>query len=137
MRKWLLMAPLCLLTLGGCARNTQVVAPGKEFVPADSVAPWKIGGTFDKRDTTIVIHINGENVLRGRFPPMTPRLTADGTYQGKAVRAACAFSSDVIAKKSSGFELQIAEAIVSKATKTGGNTCELTVDGRPAATLYF
>jgi hypothetical protein len=140
MKHWTLACVAMALTvssLGGCARNTQVIAPEKEFVPAGSSTPWKIAGVFDKKDTSVVISINGDNVIRGRFPPMTPRLTANGTYGGKPIHTTCAFSSDVIAGRNAGFRLQIAEAIVSKATKSGGNTCDVTVGGQPATTLYF
>ncbi|MFL6551149.1 MAG: hypothetical protein ACJ8OJ_20830 [Povalibacter sp.] len=127
---------VALVVLSGCAaKNTKVIAQDKEFVPPAAAAPWKIGGVFDEEEYTVVISFNGENVLRGRFPPYTPRLTAEGKYLDKAVATVCMFSSGVIGK--SGWQVQLAEAIVSKATKNGGNSCEVTVDGQAAATLYF
>lgn len=134
---WIAFALTSVIAVSGCARNTQVVAPEKEYVPTESATPWRIGGVFDKKDTSVVISINGENVIRGKFPPMTPRLTADGKYNNKSVRATCAFSSDVIARKNASLGFQIAEAVVSKATKTGGNTCDIAIGGHPATTLHF
>jgi hypothetical protein len=130
----LLACTVALLT--GCAeKNTKVIAQDKEYVPPTASTPWKIGGVFDEEQYTVVISFNGENVLRGRFPPHTPRLTAEGKYQDKAIGTVCMFSSGVIGK--SGWQVQLAEAIVSKATKNGSNSCEVTVEGQPAATLYF
>ena len=125
-----------LALLAGCAeKNTKVFAQDKEYVPPTATTPWKIGGVFDEEQYTVVISFNGENVLHGRFPPHTPRLTAEGKYQDKAIGTVCMFSSGVIGK--SGWQVQLAEAIVSKATKNDSNSCEVTVDGQPAATLYF
>ncbi|HEY5806469.1 MAG TPA: hypothetical protein VIT67_00785 [Povalibacter sp.] len=122
--------------LAGCAaKNTKVIAPDKEYVPPASTSPWKIGGVFDEKELTVVISFNGENVLRGRFPPYTPRLTTEGKYQEKAVATVCMFSSGIIGK--GGWQEQLAEAIVAKTTRTGGNSCDVTVDGQAAATLYF
>ena len=125
-----------VLMLTACApKNTKVIAQDKEYVPAAAANPWKIGGVFDEKEYTVVILFNGENVLRGRFPPHTPRLTAEGKYQDKSVATVCMFSSGVIGK--SGWQVQLAEAIVSKATKNNSNSCEVSVEGQPAATLYF
>lgn len=134
--KAMIVGAVAVAALSGCAaKNTKVFAQDKQFVPPAGTAPWMIGGVFDEEQYTVVISFNGENVLRGRFPPYTPRLTAEGKYQEKAVAAVCMFSSGVIGK--SGWQVQLAEAIVSKATKAGGNSCEVTVDGQAAATLHF
>jgi hypothetical protein len=126
---------MALSVAAGCApKNTKVFAQDKEYVPPEATGPWKIGGVFDEKDHSVVISFNGENVLRGRFPPYTPRLTAEGKYQDRAVSTVCKFSAGII---QGGWQAQVAEAIVSKATKTGGNACEVTVDGLAAATLYF
>lgn len=137
MKPWmaLFMSASVVLATGCAEKNTKVFAQDKEYVPPTASTPWKIGGVYDEKDYTVVISFNGENVLRGRFPPHTPRLTAEGKYQEKAVATVCMFSTGVIGK--SGWQVQLAEAIVSKATKTGGNSCEVTVDGQAAATLYF
>ncbi len=124
--------------LAACAaQDTKLYAQEKEYVPPQAEAPWKINGEFDKEEYTVAISINGENVIRSRFPPYTPRLTAEGQYDGRSVQTLCMFSTDVIAGRNSGFELQLAQAIVAKTTRTGGNTCEVQVEGQPAATLYF
>jgi hypothetical protein len=135
----LVTCALAIGTLAGCAakKDTRVFAQDKEYVPPSSTAPWTIGGVFDKEDYSVAISFNGESVLRGRFPPYTPRLTAEGKYNDRAVATLCKFSSGIIASKGGGWQERLAEGIVSKATKAGGNTCEVTVDGQAAATLYF
>lgn len=139
-RRMVFMA--CAMSLGalaGCAgkKDTRVFAQDKEYVPSSSAAPWTIGGVFDQKDYSVAISFNGESVLRGRFPPYTPRLTAEGKYNDRAVATLCKFSSGIVAGKGGGWQERLAEGIVAKATKAGGNTCEVTVDGQAAATLYF
>lgn len=140
MKPWMVLigTVAALTAMSGCARkDTRVFAQDKEYVPAESAPPWKIGGVFDKKEHTVVISFNGENVLRGRFPPYTPRLTAQGKYNELPVATLCKFSSHVIAGKGGGWQERLAETIVAKTTSTGGNSCDVTVDGKPAATLYF
>ena len=131
----------CAMALGalaGCAgkKDTRVFAQDKEYVPPASATPWKIGGVYDKKDQSIAISVNGESVLRGRFPPYTPRLTAAGKYNDLPVATLCKFSQGII-DGGGGWQERLAEGIVSKATKAGGNTCDVTADGQAAATLYF
>jgi hypothetical protein len=124
--------------MGGCARkDTRVFAQEKEYVPTPSSSPWKIGGVFDRKDQSIAISVNGESVLRGRFPPYTPRLAAEGKYDDRPVATLCKFSSGIIDQGGGGWQERMVEGIVSKATRAGGNTCEVRVDGQTAATLYF
>lgn len=139
MKPWMVITIGTVLCAGmGCAaKNTKVVAQDKEFVPPSSSTPWKIGGVFDTADQSIAISVNGESVLRARFPPYTPRLTAQGKYNELAVATLCKFSSGIVAVKGSSWQERVAESIVSKTTKAGGNTCDVTVDGQAAATLYF
>jgi hypothetical protein len=140
MKQWMAFATAAaiLAVVGGCAsKDTKVVAQDKEYVPTSGAAPWKIGGVFDQDDYSIAISVNGESVLRGRFPPYTPRLTAEGKYNDRAVAPLCKFSSGIIAKKGGGWQERLVEGIVSKTTSTGGNTCDVTVDGQAATTLYF
>ena len=71
MKPWMVLigTVAALTAMSGCARkDTRVFAQDKEYVPAESAPPWKIGGVFDKKEHTVVISFNGENVLRGRFP---------------------------------------------------------------------
>ncbi len=137
-RMMLMTGALALAALAGCAgkKDTRVFAQDKEYVPPSSTAPWKIGGVFDTKDQSIAISVNGESVLRGRFPPYTPRWSAEGKYDDRPVATLCKFSSGII-DKGGGWQERMVEGIVSKATKAGGNACEVTVDGQAAATLYF
>lgn len=140
MKPWMVLYTLAaaVTAMSGCAsRDTRVFAQEKEYLPAASAQSWKIGGVFDRKEHTIVISFNGENVLRGRFPPYTPRLSAQARYNDMAVATLCKFSSDIIASKGAGWQERLAEAIVAKGMSTGGNSCDVTVDGKPAATLYF
>jgi hypothetical protein len=125
------MAPM--LVLAGCA-HTIWKAPQKEYIPPGATTPWKFTGVYDVDDTLLSILIDGDTVIHNRFAPFTPRMNAQGKYQGKTIDAHCAFASGTMGK---GLHGKIASAIVSKSTNTGGNTCEVKVDGQEATTLYF
>jgi hypothetical protein len=122
------------MVLAGCA-STKVIAPEKEYTPPGETTAWKLGGVFDTRAKSVAISINGDNVINSAFAPFTPRLTAQGKYSGKVVQAHCAFASGVLG--TGGLRSKIAGSIVSRATNTGGNTCDVTIAGQAATTLYF
>jgi hypothetical protein len=126
--------------LGACASkppaDTKIVAPEKEFKAQGVAQPWKIGGVFDKKDKTVTISVNGDNVMKANFPPYTPRLSANGKYQNQALATSCSFSTDVISGSGRG-RTGIAQSIVQKSTGNTANTCDVTVNGQQAVTLYF
>jgi hypothetical protein len=116
-------------------RETKIVAQAQDYQPEKTAARWIIAGVFDKRDKSVVITINGDKAIAAKFPPYTPRLDAEARYQGKDVRALCAFSNYIIEGDS--VRAKIAEAIVNKSAGIGNNACKVSVDGWHAATLYF
>lgn len=113
----------------GCA--SLVTAQPKQYSPGGEAAqPWLIGGTFDPQGRTVTITINGDNVMVGRFPPYTPRLSLPGQYEGHRLTADCEFTVGIVKHR-------IAEAVIQKVRNKSGNTCEILVDAKPATTLYF
>lgn len=122
-----------MLVLAGCA-HTIWTAAEKEYVPPGGTTAWKFSGAYDVNDRLLTIAVNGDNVIHNTFAPFTPRMTAQGKYAGKTVDAHCAFASGTMGGS---FRGKIASSIVSKSTKTGGNTCDVKVDGQEATILYF
>lgn len=117
------------VALGGCA--SLVTAPPKQYAPEGANAkPWLIGGTFDPRRHTLTITVNGDNVMSGRFPPYTPRLSLPGLYEGHRLAADCEFTVGILKHR-------IAETVFQKVRGKSGNSCAILVDAKPAATLYF
>ena len=129
MRVLALSVLVSLAALNGCA--SVITAPPKQFTPpGDGKKPWTIGGTYDRHRDLVTISVNGDNVLSGRFPPYTPRLNLPGTYEGHRLHAECEFTRGIIKHR-------IAEAVYQNVRRNSGNSCQVLVDAKPAATLYF
>ena len=129
-----------LSTLSGCAskppKDTTLRAAEKPYQGKDMTAPWRIGGVFDKKDKSVTIAINGDNVIRASFPPFTPNVNAATNYEGKAIATACKFATGIISDNGRS-KFGIAQMIVQKSTGNTANTCDVSVDGEQAVTLYF
>jgi hypothetical protein len=136
-RSLALMAVLAV-SLIACASkpDPKIVAQEKEYKPQGAAQPWTIGGVFDKREKSVTITVNGDGVMKANFPPYTPKLNAKGTYSGQALAAACSFATDVISSGGRG-RTGIAQMVVQKSTGNTSNTCDVTVNGQAAVTLYF
>lgn len=131
MNKPLLLALCAASSLSvGCVKSSIVKANDHEFTPPGAAKAWVIGGEFDKKEKTVVVQINGDPVLKGRFPPQVPKLTMADMYQKHHVVADCEFTTDIIANR-------IASAIVQGVRQSGGNRCHVKVSGQEATTLYF
>lgn len=124
----------CLLAVGlltTACKDPIIKAPSKQYQPVGETAqPWTIGGIYHQREQRVTVTINGDNVLSGRFPPYTPKLSLPGQYQGHRVLADCEFTNDIIGNR-------IAESIFQRVRNKSGNTCVVMVDGRQATTLHF
>lgn len=129
MRVLALFVLVGLMALSGCA--SVVTAQPKQYSPDENgKGLWTIGGTYDRNRHVVTISVNGDNVLSGRFPPYTPRLDLPGSYEGHRLHAECDFTRGVIKHR-------IAETIYQNVRRNSGNSCQVLVDAKPAATLYF
>lgn len=122
----------CAVSLAACATKPPRVATEQ---PTSGLSkPYKVGGSYDDRNTQLTLMINGEPAMRGSFPPYTPTLNLSTDYRGAPARAECYFSS--ILSSRGGRVGIIAGAVQSGQGKTG-DTCKVFLENKEAALLQF
>lgn len=94
----------------------------------------RFGGVYDVDKNELVLNVNGDPLLKGRFPPYTPTQNLSGQYKGMQIVGKCYFGS-VLADKRGKIGL-IASAIQSMNEKSN-DKCEMHVNGKSVETLYF
>jgi hypothetical protein len=120
-----------LALISGCAtpprvaQNKAVDVSGKKLDFGGSYAP-------DAKELTLTV--NGDPIMRGRFPPYTTNLHLNGKYQDLDINASCSFGS--VLSSMGGLTGKIAGAVQAGIGK-GGDKCDLAVNGKPAETLFF
>lgn len=119
------------LFVAGCSTPPRIPVPQESKV---GDPPIVFSGSYDARRTKLTLTANDEPIIRGTFPPYTPVLNLDTTYQGKAVRAECYFAS--VLNEKGGLVSIIASSVQSGNGKTG-DVCNMLVDTQDAATLRF
>jgi hypothetical protein len=140
--RWLMLVAVPAVAVSACASRAvpepapTVLAPEKEYKLQGEAQPWKIGGIFHRYDKSIAITVNGDSVMKANFPPYTPKLTAWGRYNGEVLSAVCTFATDVISSDGRG-RAGIAQMVVQKSAGYTSNTCDVSVNGQLAVTLYF
>ena len=124
----LLISVIVAAVLAGCAsirvaQNKTVESEGQKF---------ELGGTYEpKGDLTLTI--DGDPVMRGRFPPYTPTLRLNGKYKNQSVSASCYFGT--ILGSRSGVAGIVAGSIQGAKGKSG-DKCDVTV-GSASEALFF
>ena len=107
------------------AQNKAVDVSGKKL---------DFGGVYAPDAKELTLTINGDPVMRGRFPPYTTNLHLNGKYQNLDINASCSFGS--VLSSMGGLTGKIAGAVQAGIGK-GGDKCDLAVNGKAADTLYF
>lgn len=120
------------LLLAGCSSTPPKVAQEKTYV-AEGVT-LVFGGKYDVEHNLLELTVNGDPLMRGSFPPFTPKQNLNAKYQGLQVSGDCYFGS-VLAGES-GLLGKVAGAIQSAKSKSG-DKCEMFVNGRSVENLYF
>lgn len=92
------------------------------------------GGSYAPDTKELTLTVNGDPVMRGRFPPYTTNLHLNGKYQNLDINASCSFGS--VLSSMGGLTGKIAGAVQAGIGK-GGDKCDLAVNGKAADTLYF
>ena len=123
---WLTL--LVALTLCACAATR--VAQTKTVESAGQ--KFDLGGTWDPGGE-LILTLNGDPVLRGRFAPYVPLLYLTGTYKNQSVSANCYFGS--ILSSQGGATGAIAGSIQGAIGK-GADKCDVTV-GSASEALFF
>jgi hypothetical protein len=107
------------------AQNKAVDVSGKKLDFGGSYAP-------DAKELTLTV--NGDPIMRGRFPPYTTNLHLNGKYQNLDINASCSFGS--VLSSMGGLTGRIAGAVQAGIGK-GGDKCDLAVNGKSTETLFF
>jgi hypothetical protein len=118
-------------TLAGCAASSKVAQEKSVDVGGQKL---EFGGEYLPRDKALRLTINGDPVLAGQFPPYTPTLRLNGTYQGLNVSADCYFGS-VLGNKPGA--IGIVAGAVQGAKGKGADKCDMLVGGKVMEALYF
>ena len=118
--------------LAGCgstppikAQDKTVAYQGKTFV---------FGGHYDQKRNELQLTVNGDPVMRGKFPPYTPTLNLQTNYQDVNIISNCYFGS-VLSRKG-GIVGAVASA-VQNSNDRSGDTCKVKIAGQQVESLYF
>lgn len=131
MTKMLLLVALGTVGLAGCATPPKVALTKTIEANGEQLL---LGGSYVIADREVTLTINGDPVMRGKFPPFTPSLNLKGTYKNFSVTAACRFGSVLSSHKSL---LGTISGAVQAGIGKGNDICDISIPGRPAETLYF
>lgn len=92
------------------------------------------GGSYAPDAKELTLTVNGDPIMRGKFPPFTTNLHLKGKYQNLDINASCSFGT--VLSSMGGLTGKIAGAVQAGIGK-GGDKCDLGVNGKPTETLYF
>ncbi len=120
------------LLLVGCGGNPPKLAQEKTYV-AEGVT-LVFGGKYDVDHNQLELTINGDPVMRGSFPPYTPKQNLNANYKGLRVSGDCYFGS--VLSSQGGVLGKVAGAIQSAKAKSA-DRCEMFVNGQSVESLYF
>ena len=120
------------LLLVGCATTPPKVAQEKTYQTEDMTLVF--GGKYDVEHNMLELTINGDPVMRGSFPPFTPKQNLNAKYKGLQVSGDCYFGS--ILSNEGGVFGKVAGAIQAAKAKSA-DRCNIFVNGHSVESLYF
>ena len=119
-----LLILLAAVALVGCAsvrvaQNKTVESEGQKF---------DLGGTFDPKGNDLTLTVNGDPIMRGKFPPYTPTLRLNATYKNQPVTASCYFGT-ILGSGRGGIGTigAVVAGSVQGAKGKSGDKCDVTV----------
>jgi hypothetical protein len=124
-------ALLPIVVLCGCAAPVKTAQNKSVEVEGQKL---DFGGTYLPRDRELTLTVNGDPVLRGRFPPYTPTQKLTGTYKNLPIAGDCYFGS--VLGTSGGITGIVAGAVQGTRGKSA-DKCDISVNGKPVESLYF
>lgn len=92
------------------------------------------GGTFSPDANELIITVNDDPIMKGRFAPYTPTQNLNGTYKNLEISAHCYFGS-VLGSKGGRFGL--IAGMIQSANSNSADKCDLSVNAKAAETLFF
>lgn len=126
------LVALSSLTLAGCGSTPPIQAQEKTI--AYQGKTYVFGGQYDIKRNEVQLTVNGDPVMKGRFPPYTPTLNLNTSYQEVNVSSYCYFSS--VLNEKGGVFGAVAGAIQSSNSKSG-DKCDVKIAGETVESLYF
>ena len=110
------------------AQNKSVDSEGQRF---------DLGGSFDPKGNDLTLTVNGDPVMRGRFPPYTPTLKLSATYKNQPVTADCYFGTILGSGRGGlGNIGAVVAGSVQGAKGKSGDKCDVSV-GKLSEALFF
>lgn len=131
-KKSILIGALTLLALTGCGSTPPIQAQDKTVSYKGKV--YVFGGQFDESKDEVELTVNGDPIMKGRFPPYTPTLNLASDYEGVNVSSYCYFGS--VLGNQGGVFGAVAGAIQSSNSKSG-DKCDIKIAGETIESLYF
>ncbi len=121
--------------LAGCAstrvaQNKTIDSGGEKF---------ELGGTYDPKGNDLTLTVNGDPIMRGRFPPFTPTLNLNATYKNQPVTASCYFGTILGGGGGRTGIGAIGTAVagsIQGAKGKSGDKCDVTV-GKTSEAMFF
>lgn len=119
------------LALAACATPMRSAQPKSVVVDGQKL---EFGGTYNPRERDLTITVNGDPVLRGRFPPYTPTQRLNANYRSLAIGGDCYFGS--VLSDMGGIAGGVAAA-VQGARGRAADKCDISVNGKVVESLFF
>lgn len=117
--------------LSGCA------TPQKTAIKKTHVAEGRslvLGGVYLPDAKEVTITVNDDPVLKGRFSPFVPTQNLNGTYKNLQISAHCYFGSVLGSQRGT---VGLIAGIVQSAHSKSADKCDVSVNSKPAETLFF
>ena len=118
--------------LVGCGSTPPIQAQDKTVSYQGKTLTF--GGQYDKSRNELALTVNGDPLMKGRFPPYTPTLNLNADYQELDISSYCYFGS-VLSRDGGVFG--IVAGAVQSATSKSGDKCEVKIAGEIVEHLYF
>ncbi|MBB1440153.1 hypothetical protein H5202_16010 [Shewanella sp. SG41-4] len=133
MRKISLLFTLAAgVLLTACAAKPPIVAQNKTVVVNDQT--FVLGGSYDKEKNKLLLTANGDPIMQGRFPPMTPTQHLNANFKEMKFKGDCYFGS-VLGDQGGSFG--VVASIIQSAKSSTADKCDIFIDGTKQETLYF
>lgn len=118
--------------LTACAAKPPIVAQNKTVVYKDKT--FVFGGVYDKERKKLQLSANGDTIMQGVFPPMTPTQHLNAKIDDLSIKGDCYFGS-VLGDQ--GGSVGIVASIIQSAKSSTADKCTIFIDGEQQETLYF
>ncbi|MCG9712880.1 hypothetical protein L1D40_05885 [Shewanella insulae] len=121
------------LLLTACASDPGPRMALEKTVEVDGTV-LKFNGSYHDKKNILILSVNGDPIMQGRFPPYTPTQNLKANYKDFAVKSHCYFGS-VLGKQGGAFGA--IAGIVQSSKSSTADKCELYVNEKLVDNLYF